>query len=164
MSPSTLQALRRLLFFSRPEAATLVSASEERPRGVSDRAWRQWEAGEFPVPVDVRSSIERLAEWRQRAIDAAVKQISTAPAGSSIALIWYESLDDWATLPGREPVLWRPQQSVCAALLAEFPGRLRLVPFDGPDYSDWLGQRDDSETMRAQWAGQKMHGGPRNAK
>lgn len=152
MNPQTLQALRRLLFFSRNESALLVAANDERPRGVSDRAWRQWEAGEFAVPSDVSVSILGLAEWRQAAIDAAVKQISTAPDGSEIALIWYESLDDWATLPGREPVLWRPQQSVCAALLAEFPGRLRLVAFNGPAYAAWLGKREDSETRRANWA------------
>lgn len=152
MNAQTLQALRRLLFFSRQEAALLVAASDTRPRGVSDRAWRQWEAGEFAVPTDVAQRITRLAEWRQSAIDAAVKQIASAPFGSDIALVWYDSLDDWASLPGREPVLWRPQQSVCAALLAEFPGRLRLVNFNVPAYSAWLAGREDSETKRSQWA------------
>lgn len=152
MTPQTLQALRRLLFFSRQEAALLVAASDTRPRGVSDRAWRQWEAGEFAVPSDVALRINRLSEWRQAAIDAAVKQVSSAPFGSDIALVWYEALDDWATIPGREPVLWRPQQSVCAALLAEFPGRCRLVPFDAPAYAAWLGSCQDYETMRGQWA------------
>jgi hypothetical protein len=110
------------------------------------------EAGEFAVPPDVSQRITRLAEWRQSAIDAAVKQIASAPADDDIALVWYDSLDDWASLPGREPVLWRPQQSVCAALLAEFPGRLRLVGFDGPAYAAWLADREDSETQRSQWA------------
>jgi hypothetical protein len=152
MTPSTLQALRRLLFFSRPEAALLVAASAERPRGVSDRAWRQWEAGEFAVPADVSASISRLAEWRQAALDATIKQIASAAGAPGLALVWYESIDEWASLPEREPVLWRPQQSVCAALLAEFPGRINLVVFDGPAYSAWLGRRRDSEVMRAQWA------------
>lgn len=152
MTPQILQALRRLLFFSRPEAALLVAASAERPRGVSDRAWRQWEAAEFPVPLDVATRIRQLADWRQAAIDAAVRQIGEAPDDAEIALIWYETLDDWASLAGREPVLWRPQQSVCAALLAEFPGRLALVKFDGLDYAEWLDGRNDSETMRSLWA------------
>lgn len=155
MNPATLQALRRLLFFSRQEAALLVAASDTRPRGVSDRAWRQWEAGEFAVPPDVAQRITRLAEWRQSAIYAAVKQIAAAPYGSNIALVWYESIDDWSSLPVREPVFWRPQQSVCAALLAEFPGRLRLVSFDAPAYSAWLSGREDSETLRSQWAAGK---------
>lgn len=152
MNAQTLQALRRLLFFSRQEAALLVAASDTRPRGVSDRAWRQWEAGEFAVPHDVAQRITRLAEWRQSAIDAAVKQIAAAPYGSNIALVWYESIDDWSSLPAREPVFWRPQQSVCAALLAEFTGRLRLVKFDAPAYSEWLAGGEDSETLRSQWA------------
>lgn len=140
-----LEATRRLLFFSPPEAASMVSET-------SEQAWRRWESGARKVPDDVVKRMMDLIEWRQAAIAATVKQASAAPMEASISLIWYESLNDWATLPGREPALWRPQQSVCAALLAEFPGRLRLVSFDGPAYSAWLGQREDSETMRGAWA------------
>ena len=145
MKSFELEALRRLLFFSPPEAATMVSDT-------SEQAWRRWESGARKVPDDVAQRMTDLIEWRQAAIDATVKQISSAPKEASIALIWYESLDDWATLPGREPALWRPQQSVCAAVFAEFPGRLRLVQFDPPAYSAWLAERQDSETMRGQWA------------
>jgi hypothetical protein len=145
MIPCQLEAARRLLFFSPPEAASMVSDT-------SEQAWRRWESGARKVPDDVVSRMKELIEWRQAAIDATVKQISAAPMEAAIALIWYESLDDWATLPGREPAFWRPQQSVCAAVFAEFPGRLRLVRFDVPEYSAWLGGRKDSETMRGQWA------------
>ncbi len=145
MKSFELEAARRLLFFSPPEAATMVSDT-------SEQAWRRWESGARKVPDDVVQRVTGLIEWRQAAIDATVKQISAAPKEASIALIWYDSLDDWATLPGREPALWRPQQSVCAAVLAEFPGRLRLVRFDAPAYSAWLTGRQDSETMRGQWA------------
>lgn len=140
-----LEALRRLLFFSPPEAASLIGDA-------SEQAWRRWESGARKVPDDVVQRVTGLIEWRQAAIDAAVKQISAAPKEASIALIWYDSLDDWATLPGREPALWRPQQSVCAAVYSEFPGRLRLVRFDAPAYSAWLAGRPDSESMRGQWA------------
>ncbi len=139
------EALRRLLFFSPPEAAAMVSDT-------SEQAWRRWESGARKVPDDVAQRMLDLLTWRQAAIDVAVKQVSAAPTGASLSLIWYESLDDWATLPGREPTLWRPQQSACAAVFSMFPGRLRLVRFDGPAYSAWLAGREDSETMRGQWA------------
>ncbi len=145
MKSFELEAARRLLFFSPPEAASMVSDT-------SEQAWRRWESGSRKVPDDVAQRMTELIEWRQAAINATVKQISAAPKEASIALVWYDSLDDWATLPGREPTLWRPQQSVCAAVLAEFPGRLRLVRFDPPAYSVWLAGRNDSETMRGQWA------------
>ena len=145
MKSFELEAGRRLLFFSPPEAASMVSDT-------SEQAWRRWESGSRKVPDDVAQRMTDLIEWRQAAINATVKQISAAPKEASIALVWYDSLDDWATLPGREPTLWRPQQSVCAAVLAEFPGRLRLVRFDPPAYSVWLAGRNDSETMRGQWA------------
>lgn len=151
MNRTELQALRRLLFFTRQEAAVLVAASADRPRGVSDRAWRQWEAGEFAVPDDVARRIARLVEWRQSAIDAAVSEIELRK-GEQIALVWYDSLDDWASMAGREPVLWRPQQSVCAALAGEFAGRIDLVRFDVPAYAAWLAGKKDSEPMRGAWA------------
>jgi len=92
---------------------------------------------------------------RLAAIDAAVCQIAAAPGGADVRLLWYHSLDDWATLPGREPVLWRPQQSVIATLAGEFPGRVALVRFSGPAYAAWLAGRPDNETARSQWAAQE---------
>lgn len=145
MKSFELEALRRLLFFSPPEAGLLVSQT-------SEQAWRRWEAGSRAVPADVAERILGLVDWRQRAIDAAIKQIAAAPAESGVTLLWYDSLDDWATLPGREPVLWRPQQSVLAALLGEFPSRVALVGFDAPAYAAWLAGRPDGEAMRSQWA------------
>lgn len=144
MKSVELEALRRLLFFSPPEAATLVSQT-------SEQAWRRWESGARGVPADVAARVRALADWRQRAIDAAVRQIVAAPDGAAIGLLWYSSLDDWASLPGREPQFWRPQQSVIAALVAEFSSRVNLVVFDGPRYSAWLNGRIDSEAMRASW-------------
>lgn len=145
MKSFELEALRRLLFFSPPEAALLISQT-------SEQAWRRWESGARAVPVDVAERMTGLANWRQQAIDAAVKQISAAPSEVGIALVWYDTVDDWASLPGREPVLWRPQQSVIAALLAEFPGRVSIVRFDVPEYATWLDGRNDSETMRGRWS------------
>lgn len=156
MTPATMQALRRLLFFSRPEAALLVAASAERPDGVSDRAWRQWEDGERNIPADVARNLSALAAWRETALAGAMaairKQEAERGAAERVDLIWYETIDDWISLPGREPELFRPQQSVCAALAAAIPA-VRLVPFDGPAYATWLCGRGDSELMRSQWAG-----------
>ena len=145
MKSFELEAARRLLFFSPPEAAAMVSDT-------SEQAWRRWESGARKVPDDVAQRMRELIEWRQAAIDATIKQISVAPHDSVIALIWYDNLDDWATLPGREPAQWRPHQSICAGILAEFPGRLSLVRFDPVTYSAWLAGREDTETMRGQWA------------
>lgn len=153
MRPAELQALRRLLFFSRQEAALMAAASPERPRGVSDRTWRMWEDGERLVPEDVAGRMWGLAEWRGRAIAAGRARIA-GHRGGAVALVWYSRMEEWATLPGREPVLWRPQQSVCAALLGA-DSRTVLVPFDGPAYAEWLawqGGGEDDEARRARWA------------
>lgn len=156
MNGSTLEALRRLLFFSRPEAATLIGASLARPRGVSDRAWRMFEAGDLPVPDDIAERMGELMHWRDRALATAESQIRELRArlprnaAADIRLCWYDSIDDWATLPGREPIQFRPQQSVLAELAARHGAA--LVRFDAPAYAAWLGKREDNEGARGAWA------------
>lgn len=156
MNATELQALRRLFFFSTLEAATLVAASPDRPAGVNERAWKHWEAGAREVPADVAKRMRMLFNWRTVAIGTmndAVEDAQDAAGGSAsaLALCWYTALDDWASLPGREPILWRPQCSVLAEIVGEH-SQARLVPFDGPAYRVWLASRADSEKMRGAWA------------
>lgn len=147
MTPATLQALRRLLFFSVDEAALLIG-------GVSARSWQYWERGERAIPGDVVETLHHLCLWRAQAIATAVAAITDMQArhGAQAAsvLVWYQTLDDWATLPGREPLLWRPQCSVVAELAAHHGAQ--LMTFNGADYRAWLENREDSEAMRGAWA------------
>jgi hypothetical protein len=137
-----LEALRRLLFFSPPEAAAFIGHA-------SEQAWRRWEAGTRKVPADVAMRIEELVAWRQDAIAAADAKICDAPDSTKIALVWYAAVEDW--LP-RDPAFWRPQQSVVAALAARFPDNVTLARFNHATYSAWLAGRADSEEMRNRWA------------
>jgi len=150
VTPATLQALRRLLFFSVPEAAALIG-------GVTERSWRLWEDGGRPVPEDVADTILALIAWRAQAIATASAALTDLQArhgpASGAALVWYARLDDWATLPGREPAQWRPHCSACAEMVARHGAR--LVEFDGPVYAAWLGKRKDSEAMRGAWAARR---------
>jgi hypothetical protein len=145
MTPVTLQALRRHLFFSVSEAAELIG-------GVTERSWQFWESGRRTIPADVINKIDDLCEWRNSAIRAATQQILDAdlPDGMDLVVVWYTTLDDWMSLTGRDPVLWRPQCSV----IAEICSRLAAiaVPFDSTNYFAWLGKKTDSESMRSQWA------------
>lgn len=143
MTPATLQALRRLLFFSVEEAAAMIG-------GVSPRSWQFWERGDRTIPDDVISTLQYLCVWRQKAIDVGSVQMAKAPPGSCLALIWYATLDDWASMAGREPEMWRPHCSAVAELAARHGAH--LVTFDGPAYAAWLGRRQDSEQMRGAWA------------
>lgn len=117
-----------------------------------------FEAGDLPVPGDIAERIVELVRWRASALAAAEAQIDLMrqrlPPGASLdlALCWYESMDDWMTLPGRELIQFRPQQSVLAELAARHGAR--MVRFDAQDYAQWLGGRGDSEAMRAAWAGE----------
>lgn len=147
MTPATLQALRRLLFFSVEEAALLIG-------DVSPRSWQYWERGERNIPADVTATVERLCAWRAQAVasaEASIRDLQDrhGPQAASV-LVWYQTLDEWATLPAREPLLWRPQCSVVAELAARYSAR--LVAFDGPAYRLWLGSRKDGESMRGAWA------------
>lgn len=157
MTSTNLQALRRLLFFSVPEAAQWVAASRDRPQGVSERAWRFWEDGRRPIPADIQARIHALAQWRADALDTAAASISAARTkfgehneAAPPVLVWYERIEEW--LP-RDPALWRPQCSVIADLVARY--HAVIVPFDAADYKRWRGGRPDSETLRGEWAAQR---------
>lgn len=148
MTPATLQALRRLLFFSVEEAAELIG-------GVSPRSWQYWERGERSIPDDVIDTLRDLCAWRAQAIAAAEKQMAEArrtfgsPPDETV-LVWYARLADWQSLSGHDALLWRPHCSVIADLLARHNGR--AVQFDAHAYSAWRGKRLDNESLRAQWA------------
>lgn len=149
MTPATLQALRRLLFFSVEEAAALIG-------GVSPRSWQYWERGERPIPADVIEVMHRLTAWRGSALAAARESMTAIQARhgppESVRLVWYQTADDFATVAGFDPLLWRPHCSVVAELAATTSAE--LVTFDAPAYAAWLGKRKDSEALRGAWAAQ----------
>ncbi len=142
MTPATLQALRRLLFYSQPEAAKLVG-------GVSDRSWQFWERGKRPIPQDVIGRVNSLCAWRNQTLSEAEAQIKVVGAKNP-AFVWYDSLDDWIVLNEGEPMFWRPHCSVIAELCARHSGK--AVVFEPDSYCWWLGDRKDSAAMRAAWA------------
>ncbi len=151
MTPTTLQALRRLLFFSHGEAARWVAAP-----AVTERQWQAWEDGSEPLPEAVVQRMRELVEWRSTALAATADNIrgqirEKGGVPEAIIILWYEREEDWASLPHREPVMWRIQQSVCAGLLGMFH-TIVPVPFDAAAYSRWLDGRQDAESLRAEWA------------
>mgnify|MGYP001568647330 CR=1 FL=1 len=147
MTPTTLRALRQHLFFSVDDAAELIGE-------VSPRSWQYWESGGRPIPQDVKDKIEAMCAWRDTSIRAA-KNVLHGASGDpdGIALVWYSSPSDWASLPGRDALMWRPHCSVIAELCASF-GAV-AVPFDPGAYLIWLGGRTDREDLRSTWAAQK---------
>ena len=78
MTPTTLKGFRRLFFFTIPEAARLIAASEETPHGVSEQRWREWENGESPIPETLIARMKELNEWRSLALDATADNIRMA--------------------------------------------------------------------------------------
>ena len=159
MDKTTLQALRRSLFFSRQEAALWVAAGADRPNGVTDRSWRMWEDGSRPIPADIAETITRLIAWRAESIkkssDIIKGQSKPRSNPDAVCLIWYETPADWVSLAGREAIFWRPQQSVCAALQSIFT-TVRLIPFNRDSFALWRAQNapslPDSEQLRSRWA------------
>lgn len=146
MNNSELEALRRLLFFSAPEAASLVG-------DVAEQTWRRWEAGTRAIPHDVQERLKMLATWRQQSIDTALSVIDHHHQGDQeIVLVWYDTVDDWASLAVREPQTFRPHQSAISEIFNLRQPNVRLVRFDAPAYAAWLKNRKDSESMRSQWA------------
>jgi hypothetical protein len=156
MTPTTLQALRRLLFFTIQDAERLIAGPVNQTPEASGETWQGWENGDQIVPASIAARILELSEWRSTAlaatadnIRALIKEKGGVP--ESVFVIWYDSLVDWLSLPDRDPALWRPQQAVCASLMGLF-GIVRLVSFDLPAYTAWRGEREDSDSLRGEWA------------
>ena len=156
MNGIKLKAIHSLLHFSQHEAAELIG-------GVSVRSWNSWEAGEQQIPQDVISVINYLLVCRKKAIAEAQTAIKNwhlqLPSGGSkktVALLWYDSFEDWCTLPYRESIMWRPQQSVVAHLIGT--EHCSLVQFDIDAYGKWLGRDTDSDAMRNKWAAEQVDG------
>lgn len=103
MNNIELHALRRLLFFTQPEFAILVS-------GTSERAVKHWEAGARPVPEDVANRVRELLQSRQNYLHHFIN----SPYKS---IVFYSRIQDFPD----SPVLWRPHQSACAAACAIDP-------------------------------------------
>lgn len=109
MTPTTLRALRQLLFFSVDEAAAIIGH-------VTPRSWQYWEAGRRTIPADVIEKIENLCAWRKDRIEDVATDTTT----------WYATLDEWEAT-GLHPMFWRPQCSVVAEGCARY--KMEAVPF-----------------------------------
>jgi hypothetical protein len=121
MTPTTLQALRRLLFFSVPEAAEHIG-------GVTERSWRKWEDGDRAIPQDVIDRIGEMVAWRTRALAEAESAMTDArramrsashDEGAAPTVTWYATPEAWARAEGKKAAsMWRPHCSVVAELCA----------------------------------------------
>ena len=154
MNPTTLQAIRRLLFFTCAEAAQWIAVPP-----VSEELWCRWEDGSATPPEAVTQRLQELNDWRSTALAATsdnIRQQIREKGGvpEAIIILWYQRLEDWTSLPHREAVMWRIQQSVCAALLGMF-NTLKPIPFDAEEYCRWSNGREDSESLRAEWVSTK---------
>lgn len=158
MQPCELQALRRLLFYSAPEAARWIAVDAERPRGVEERTWNRWEAGKVPIPDNVAARVLELVAWHSRYRSALLDRIDAQPSGV-LRVIWYAEVNDWP----EDRDLWRPWQSGIAACLADAgPARMQLVAFDWRACQSWqraAGRTDDAGS-RASWAASVDLGAP----
>lgn len=158
MTPRQLEALRKHLHFTVPEAARWVAADAERPRGVEERTWNRWEAGKVAIPANIAGRIVELYRLqRDYSNELFAQHYCQATKDAPAVLIWYDYRDDW---PG-DPAHWRPMQSAIAELIAaaamdgDTLESVRLVPFDAQSFNRWRGARPDTAAERTAWASQQ---------
>ena len=165
LSNIQLKAIRQLLFFTIEEAAAMVAATAEKPQGVHPALWMDWEQGNKKIPDYIEDTLVDLLDFRLAAIETATEKLqqdgdedeyedmdededdSDEP---TLVAIWYDKVEDFTSLPGCDPILWKPQCSVVAELIGTFGAD--AVPFNAKVYKEWLGNRKDTDSLRAQWA------------
>ena len=101
----------------------------------------------MPIPANIAARVLELIAWRARYRSALLERLRQP---GTLRLIWYAEADDWP----EAPELWRPAQSVIAAVLAEQPERVQLVLYDLRACQAWQRAhgRPDDIASRADWA------------
>jgi len=118
MSPSELQALRRMLFLEISEAAPIIGKC-------SKRAWQYWESGRSIPPDKVYKSLEMSIKFRNNLFNKAKKEISSS--SNKTSLKWYRLFEDFKNeYKDQNELAWRMYQSIMVGLKAEMPDGIEL--------------------------------------
>ena len=169
MNGAELNTLRRSLWLSRADAATIF--------GVNERTLRYWESGDWAVPDDVRDLVRKLDATLNAMADAAWDHYGNLAhlAGRDwrqveAVLLRYTSAADLAAV---HPEFSGPLADCHAAgidrtrqLLEAEGARVRIVGFRPDAYAAWIaehGMADDSAS-RAAWAASVEDAPPRAKK
>jgi DNA-binding XRE family transcriptional regulator len=131
--------------------------------GVSHRSVCYWESGKARVPSDVAELIITLTNSIYRYADEAIKQVSTIAIAAGIPgqinLLRYKTDED---LHRYRPDFKGLPVATHAAMLAIIARDLGLmgikaiiVYFDPVAYLAWLGDLEDNEQARAEWAAEQ---------
>ncbi|TAL87484.1 MAG: DUF1870 family protein [Candidimonas sp.] len=125
------------------------------------RTAQYWESGRNQVPADVAQMLTALDEQLWGVVAETLKQVQTLAEQSGalpeqIALIRYRNdADLWAFRPDFKPM----PVGTHAALLSRVRRKLweigvpSVIEYMEPEiYKKWLAERQDNESLRAQWA------------
>lgn len=102
MDGNKLQALRKVLFLSEQEAATLIG-------GVTTRTWQYWENGKKPVPQDVETKILEVVNEAETIFKAVLEE------GFEYTYQYFD-FDDFKKRFKNDKLLWRVYQSTLGRL------------------------------------------------
>lgn len=102
MDGNKLQALRKVLFLSEQEAATLIG-------GVTTRTWQYWENGKKPVPQDVETKILEVVNEAETIFKAVLEE------GFEYTYQYFD-FDDFKKRFKNDKLLWRVYQSILGRL------------------------------------------------
>lgn len=127
---------------------------------VSLRAVQYWDEGRWVVPEAVEDMLETIEQTLEAAVEQALEQVDESIARGAvpdeITLIRYRTDKDlWRFRPDMQPLpatthgvlVTRLKRALCTKGIAA------TIEFMKPDeYMQWLGEREDTETTRAEWA------------
>lgn len=120
MSPSELQAYRKLLFLEISEAAPIIGKC-------SKRAWQYWESGRSATPEHVNKQLRQTLVFRSNLINKAKKDVENS-SSDEVVVKWYKTFDAFLNdYPEQNELSWRVYQSVVVGLNSDFIGRVKLV-------------------------------------
>ncbi|MCG7879748.1 MAG: hypothetical protein JAY96_11335 [Candidatus Thiodiazotropha endolucinida] len=133
--------------------------------GVKLRSVQYWESGRSPVPEDVAGMINQIEASINYAVGQAVEIINAAKKKQGcypelVALVRYRTDEDlWRFRGDMRPLPATAHAELLARLtreLSKMGVEFRIVYMEVATYIEWLGNRSDNESTRAEWASQQV--------
>jgi|GEM_PF-635328 len=155
MTPAEYKTLRESLCLSTQWVAD--------QSGIDAKACKQWESHQSTVPTDISQLLLHIEDLVSKTSQSSINHIiKTAESGKTgmVVMIRYQTDEDlWRFVPSLKPLPTSTHGSILSRVrqgLSIHNIRTKIAYMVPDDYTNWLGERDDVESLRLEWATQSL--------
>jgi transcriptional regulator with XRE-family HTH domain len=146
MTPAEFRTIRESLGLSAQALADIIGITQER-------TIRRWEDGTRPLPADAAERLSILDTMAETIAQQGIQTIQAHPEAVEIVVIRYERNEDFPD--GQFPHANCIHAAALGRLKRTAPERVKIIGFEPDKYFAWLGDRQDTQGSRSEWAATK---------